>query len=487
MEGYGKESKRESLVDSTVEQLSPLPSTFKYVAPCALKVTEVLSYRNNLRGTYVPDYQADPYHGFLTLDAAAQQKRLKEKIAKGEASGKTGTKFPPSIDTGHAYYKLVRTVNTSARGQRYVFRSDPGFTTPVINRGGPFFAYSATVAPLHQSRMPFKFPANGNDTSTQNSAWKAPAIIPAFQLNDYGKRAISKVAPTSPSVGGLGAILELIRDFPELPLKQLLNSKKGLHKKFSGEFLNYQFGVLPTASDAIKIARVLMNITRLLKQYEKDAGNGVERKFFFPLEEKSEVFTTDQLSNQGTVGMQNSPAPWRSGGSTTNFNLRTKKIESTLTMQSKRSVRFIGSFSYVLPLGNAQWAKFDRYMAEADKLFGLTGLQTVWNLFPWSWLVDWFVDIQSSIALYDRIQSDNLVINYGYVSAKTSFRAVQHSELTYYDGDVSPFKSVNTVFESFRFERIRANPYGFIGPTGTSGGLSAIQMAILAALGMNRV
>lgn len=185
--------------------------------------------------------------------------------------------------------------------------------------------------------------------------------------------------------------------------------------------------------------------------------------------------------------MQNSPAPWRSGGSTTNFNLRTKKIESTLTMQSKRSVRFIGSFSYVLPLGNAQWAKFDRYMAEADKLFGLTGLQTVWNLFPWSWLVDWFVDIQSSIALYDRIQSDNLVINYGYVSAKTSFRAVQHSELTYYDGDVSPFKSVNTVFESFRFERIRANPYGFIGPTGTSGGLSAIQMAILAALGMNRV
>ena len=110
-------------------------------------------------------------------------------------------------------------------------------------------------------------------------------------------------------------------------------------------------------------------------------------------------------------------------------------------------------------------------------------LDRIWQLIPFSWLVDWFLNVRKSLDLYEKVKDDSLVINYGYVMGKTVQTVIQETKVTANTGATS-IKSVRSVYLSTRVERLRANPYGFILPTNVT--LNAQQWAILAALGITR-
>jgi hypothetical protein len=107
----------------------------------------------------------------------------------------------------------------------------------------------------------------------------------------------------------------------------------------------------------------------------------------------------------------------------------------------------------------------------------------LWQLIPFSWLIDWFLDIQRSLAMYDKIYDDNLVINYGYVMGSTLRTVTQHSALTYAPDKKSAMSYVRTSYRSLVKERWRANPFGFVAPSSVE--LSPLRMAILAAIGVS--
>ena len=123
-------------------------------------------------------------------------------------------------------------------------------------------------------------------------------------------------------------------------------------------------------------------------------------------------------------------------------------------------------------------------------LFGLNPTPSLlWEVLPWSWLIDWFSNVGDVVSNMSSNAVDNLVAHYAYVMRT---QTVQTTYTAYYKcdtGTTGAYKCSGgegtctatklTVTKS----RAKATPYGF----GVSfGGLSAYQVSILGALGMSR-
>jgi hypothetical protein len=111
--------------------------------------------------------------------------------------------------------------------------------------------------------------------------------------------------------------------------------------------------------------------------------------------------------------------------------------------------------------------------------------ETLWNLTPWSWAVDWFSSAGDVIHNLNAWSKYGLVLRYGYVMEHTL------NETTYTRRMSTPllvgqYPSDSTCSASFCTEtkkRYRANPFGF----GVSWeGLNPTQISILGALGITK-
>jgi hypothetical protein len=127
-------------------------------------------------------------------------------------------------------------------------------------------------------------------------------------------------------------------------------------------------------------------------------------------------------------------------------------------------------------------------MVETDRLLGLTIDPSVaWQLSPWSWLIDWFIDIGDQMEALTVNFDDNLVLNYGY-AMRTIERSIV-AKVEYLDTALahkaSGLRFVDTSLTSTQKRRIRANPYGFV--LQTDGDFwSSYRLAVLGALGFQR-
>jgi hypothetical protein len=118
----------------------------------------------------------------------------------------------------------------------------------------------------------------------------------------------------------------------------------------------------------------------------------------------------------------------------------------------------------------------------ADKLFNLSLTPDVlWNLTPWSWAIDWASNTGDVLAYIGDVAAQGLVMQYGYFMEHT-VQKVEYSlsGVVFHD---QPINVPNAKLVTETKSRTRANPFGF---GITWDGLSAIQAAILAAIGITR-
>jgi hypothetical protein len=118
---------------------------------------------------------------------------------------------------------------------------------------------------------------------------------------------------------------------------------------------------------------------------------------------------------------------------------------------------------------------------KAKYLLGLKGLtpDLVWELLPFSWLSDWFVNIGNLISVNQALQEDSLVLRYGYLMQHDVTEIVfKHPSLPFRTGSTGEL-SAKLTYETK--QRVRATPYGFgLNPSQ----FTTSQWAILAALGL---
>jgi hypothetical protein len=148
------------------------------------------------------------------------------------------------------------------------------------------------------------------------------------------------------------------------------------------------------------------------------------------------------------------------------------------------SRRFEGEFSFFLPLTFDP----DSYLSRLDVLTNLDmTAEVLWELAPWSWLVDWFLHLQDSIASNLLAANDRLIMHYGYAFEKTVYETELNWRRT---GSTAssiwfgiPSSGRYTATTTYK-RRLRANPFGFqVGPDGS---LSGNQMSILGALALTK-
>jgi hypothetical protein len=109
--------------------------------------------------------------------------------------------------------------------------------------------------------------------------------------------------------------------------------------------------------------------------------------------------------------------------------------------------------------------------------------ETFYNLTPWSWLVDWKLNVGDVLKNITYLGKDGLVMRYGYIMEK-----IVRVETDTLSGLVSntssaPYPTIVQRYTTVSKRRIRATPYGFgLNPAS----FSKKQWAILAALGISK-
>lgn len=412
----------------------------------------MLSYRSRrhpraLTSTEIADVTADPYAYFLDKTS---ERRYREQL---EARGLRSKGSP---DRGHPF-EIRRHIVT-----------------------GQLFNVSDKRGPNAENVFIYPNPASGDQLDEVHAGRiESPAPYKESGLDAFAQQAYARVAPTSVVFDAGQFLGELREGLPRLASETLKSGLK-FYKGLGSDYLNVEFGWKPFVNDILNAGKALFGATSELRAN----GERVHRKYSQPLitQAESRSFSRNLTQGMGYAGLLSSAARTAAGlpiqvVSTTNGS-------ATGTYMKTRSVKrwFEGEFSSFYPLG------FDPadYFSRLNQMVKLRlDPKTLWELAPWSWLVDWNLRIGDSIAANQMAANDLLVMHYGYAmetsvyTTEVSWRRTAISQ--YWTTPPSGRMFVTTSTK----RRLRANPYGF--RTGGMGSLTGGQQAILGALGLTKL
>lgn len=293
------------------------------------------------------------------------------------------------------------------------------------------------------------------------------APTPQESLFAVGGALVRRTAPTNPHAQLATALAELKREgIPSVTGVKLLKDRhESFLKRGAGEYLNWEFGWKPLLGDLGDFIDARQNADRYWQQTLRNSNRPVSRKFVL-----DPVVST-------TVTDTGNQYPTPSGITQMHLNAGKGRRETITSTQ----YWFKGVFRYNIPDSPSVPDKVRRKLAELRTVYGLSiDPYTLWNLVPWSWLIDWVVDFGGLMKALSLIGSDGLVLQYGYLMEHKTVTVRDHvTGHRYYDG-TSGDTVTTTLRESKR--RVRASPFGF-GVNEDS--LTPRQYAILAAIGIS--
>lgn len=144
---------------------------------------------------------------------------------------------------------------------------------------------------------------------------------------------------------------------------------------------------------------------------------------------------------------------------------------------------FSGAYTYFYDQGQDLWSRARQAEQNMNALFGLRiNPQLLWELAPWSWLVDWKTNVGDVMTNLSAFSRDQLVLRWGYVMATETITDTHSVRcgLRGYEG-----RTLSESFTTVVKKRVKATPYGFgLDPDWKD--FSVRQLAILGALGVTR-
>jgi hypothetical protein len=321
--------------------------------------------------------------------------------------------------------------------------------------------YVGPVLPLSPSEMAFP-----NSAALSESA-----------LMQLGSVAIARCSPSNPTADTSVFLKETLTEgIPHAfigTLKSLAGMGNSSRRKALGDaYLNLEFGWKPFISDLEKSVEAIAHAEDIMSQYERDSGRVVRRGYYFPeFKEESESY------------IRGNTTPWYNPSSSVIDSSYLNRGSVTRTERTFRKIWFKGAFTYyVPPVADPLTREGVAYaIIQARKVHGLSLTpDAIWNMTPWSWMVDWFSNTSEVLSNLSDWIIDNQVLRYGYIM-EHSLREWTYSFIGASAPGAAIVPPVTLVTETKR--RVRATPYGF----GLSfDSFSNRQKAIVAALGLSR-
>lgn len=319
-------------------------------------------------------------------------------------------------------------------------------------------------------------------------------------ISKYGPAAIAATAPTNPASSGGQGFYELLADgLPSIPKAGIgaLDSIWHTMRALAHGNLSVQFDWLPFIGDLRSTLHALTNASKLVRQYHRDSGRVVRRRMTFPATKvTTDLGSSSAISVSGALcsppGVDTSKGwslPSAPHQERFIFHTGTGSAVAETKVVTTR-VWFSGAYSYFVPEAKPGFiGQLERYEEDANHLLGLELTPSLlWQLTPWSWLLDWKTQIGNSIKNFSALQTDSLVIRYGYLMVETTTEhTVTLRQLYTGFSGVNGFPTnpvtCSSTYTTVLKERFRATPYGF----GVDmSGLSDRRWSILASLGMTR-
>lgn len=368
--------------------------------------------------------------------------------------------------------------------------------------GGPFYVYKSKA---DHGVLGFRAERNtvvwdgtiGGVTPgpTAPPAKFAPARTYEQKREDLLPSATTGRARTKPGrpVVGMGQWLIELRDLPRVPISGMLLRRdiinnvplrsvpayllEGLtaFRSLGSEYLNVVFGWRPFVSDVRKMLALYEKLDAQIDQLRRNNGRPVRRR--------TDLFrdVTTTQTNRGTLGWPfahcyGAPPGWITGGSVVKSTTRTYK-----------RVWWSGAWQYWIP------DPYDVGWTRKAKLALAGALPTpelVWEVLPWSWLVDYFFNAGDVFAGLSSGAVDP-ILRYSYVMEHTR-TTTEHTCESWWTGANQPGVAIwpggsFTFYSRSEIEtKVRTgggNPFG-LGVKLSS--LSGSQLGILAALGVSR-
>lgn len=355
--------------------------------------------------------------------------------------------------TGHPWPsgRGVQDVGGSFRTEKLTVRSAP---QEILHVSSSLYRYSGPQFAAYSANPPIDW---------------AGASSNSF-LDAQGTTAIARSQPLRPETHYLTFARELLKD----GLPRLTGSffrKEGFNARSAGnEYLNLEFGLLPTLRDLTRLFETMNKADQILIQMSRDSGRVVRRRYTFP----DDTVTTSWVVN-AQLPLPTLVTPLYGASPH-----RPLHVQDTIT----RKRWFSGAFEYRIPNVYSRDLRTSAQGAasELNRLYGVRSLATTaWNVIPFSWAVDWFANVGDTIANLEAFSNDGLVMRYGYMMETTTHRRTYRiDDVAYASGQR---RSYVQDFEKVTKVRRRASPFGF---GLTWDGFSTRQLAIMAALGVTR-
>lgn len=342
-------------------------------------------------------------------------------------------------DFGHSFAKesvtlsMPNRVNISQRLSGSTYRGHTGIFFPTVD-------YRLAMLNAALGRFPSIPPELGADR---------------FFLWGLGSSVIAKSLPDVPEFSLFRFIGELKAGLPKVPLKTLAKERK--LRNVGGEYLNVQFGIMPLISDlqnffeAVSDPKLRVAVKRQLEQEHR----------------------VRKVIDKGTITTKRSMT-------STEMNVMSVSTGQNGTVETSKTFRIWSSCSFAY----YQTTLLDQLLTDLDdRLGGLGAVPTaidMWNLLPWSWLVDWFTNFNHVITNLSYLGRDGLYLQRGYIMAHYQDVEIYRQSRVAFGTPIST-TAVRTYDRKYR---VKASPFGF-GYTWKE--FSPFQLSILGALGVSRL
>nr|UJQ85709.1 MAG: hypothetical protein 1 [Leviviridae sp.] len=390
------------------------------------------------RGSQVTDSEAHP----------AWLRRRQGSVFKGDLGGP----FSTTKKTVEAPLGL----SASISGERY---SEPNSFNPegrYIDR----VIYSGPILPL----------------APWMCEWPVPSSSSSNTLDELGTTAIARCSPSNPTVDLAVTIGEFFKEGIPATIGGTLQQWKSLsgrdrRRAIGKEHLNIEFGWKPLINDLVKFSHAIVHADKILSDYQRGSGSMVRRRYEFPKQEESSIL----LARDAT-------SPWINPSHGLLYTPLANQGKVYRTYKYERKQWFSGAFTYYVPPPDGLRNSMARAVIQARKLLGISLTpDTLWNLAPWSWAIDWFTNTGDVLSNWSDWAIDNQVLLYGYMMEHTvqSYTYTFTGPTGLYGGGVPGDISMVTETKLRR----QATPYGF----GLNwADFSARQLSIITALGISR-
>lgn len=323
-------------------------------------------------------------------------------------------------------------------------------------------------------------------------SYTQPSLPSLAAAETIAAEMMRRSAPTTPEVDITRSLGELVewRNFLKAS-----NYKPQKYQDVGSGYLNVVFGLIPTFTDLQRILETVLNMDSILGEFVAHERQQVRRRRRHTLSESTVSGVAG--TRAGGIGSSNSIPPLTGVGDylLSSSLAATDGWEATLnwSIASHSWIESFASFEYFIPKPWGFENRMKRYRNLAAKAFGggLTA-SVMYDLTPFSWLVDWFVDI-GGLLRYQQQVADN-----GLIATRTGFSMTSMSAATVTLGQMRPIPTATSPAPyqyamrdsvilkpaTLRYEihrRRGGSPYS-MSPTWTK--LSVQQWAILGALGL---